>query len=187
MRGSLVHKCGMYIRDKKDLPEDKKDFVEALLKPYFACVVRWYEMMKIGTKCSDIYDMVDKTLGLERFGITLNPGHLTHTDEWTNSPFQKGSNVKICSGMAFQCDYTVTFQKPFMSAHVEDGMIIADQQLRNEIKTISPIAWRRIEIRQKFIREELNIELPPEVLPLSDLSCVCFPYMADTTVVLAKA
>lgn len=186
LRGSLVHKCGMYVRDKQDLPEEKKDFVEVMLKPYFACVVKWYEMMKIGANCGDIYDMVEDMLGMEKFGISLNPGHLTHTDEWTNSPIQKGSNVTVRSGMAFQCDYTVTFQKPFMSAHVEDGLIVADQQLRDEIKQISPTAWQRIKDRQDFIREVLNINLPEEVLPLSDLSCVCFPYMADTTIVLAK-
>ena len=152
----------------------------------FACVVKWYEMMKIGANCGDIYDMVEDMLGMEKFGISLNPGHLTHTDEWTNSPIQKGSNVTVRSGMAFQCDYTVTFQKPFMSAHVEDGLIVADQQLRDEIKQISPTAWQRIKDRQDFIREVLNINLPEEVLPLSDLSCVCFPYMADTTIVLAK-
>lgn len=187
LRGSLVHKCGMYIRDSKDLPEDKKQYIEDFLKPYFACVARWYEMMRIGTCCGDIYEMVEEMLGMERFGIGLNPGHLTHTDEWTNSPIQKGSKVKICSGMAFQCDYTVTVHQPFMSAHVEDGLIIADKELRDEIKSLSPGAWRRIEERKKFIMGTLNIDLPDEVLPLSDLSCVCFPYMADTSIVLAKS
>lgn len=187
MRGSLVHKCGMYIRNEEDLPEAQKHYISDFLKPYFACVVKWYEMMKIGTSCGDIYDMVEETLGFEKFGIGLNPGHLTHTDEWTNSPLQKGSKVKVQSGMAFQCDFTVTVQNPFMSAHVEDGLVIADEVLREEVKRISPTCYERIQTRKRFIRDVLNIDLPEEVLPLSDLTCICFPYMADTSVVLAKA
>ncbi|MDD3796649.1 MAG: M24 family metallopeptidase [Lachnospiraceae bacterium] len=186
LRGCLVHKCGMYIRSAEDLPKDKKDYIEKLLKPYFACVVKWYEMMKIGTECGEIYQMVEESLGMEKFGISLNPGHLTHTDEWTNSPIQKGSRVKIHSGMAFQCDYTVGFQKPFMSAHIEDGLVIADAKLQKEIKELSPSCYKRIMERRKFITEVLNIELPKEVLPLSDLSCICFPYMADPSIVLGK-
>ena len=88
--------------------------------------------------------------------------------------------------MAFQCDYTVTFNEPYMSAHVEDGLVVADEKLRNEIEAIAPTCYKRLLARQKFIREVLNINLPEEVLPLSDLSCVCYPYMADTSVVLAK-
>jgi len=186
MRGSLVHRCGIYARGEEDIPNIKENYIEKLLKPYFACVATWYEMMKIGMPCKEIYQMVDELLGMEKFNISLNPGHLTHTDEWTNSPFTKDSKVNIRSGMAFQCDYTVTFNEPYMSAHVEDGLVVADEKLRNEIKAIAPTCYKRLLARQKFIREVLNINLPEEVLPLSDLSCVCYPYMADTSVVLAK-
>ena len=125
LRGSLVHKCGMYLRDRNDLPAEKSGYIDGFLVPYFDNVVSWHEMMRIGTSCGDIYEMVDRELGLEKFGCTLNPGHLTHTDEWTNSPFVKGGQVKVASGMAFQCDYTVTCHDPFMSAHVVDGLIVA--------------------------------------------------------------
>ena len=185
LRGSLVHKCGMYIRDKADLPEDRAGYVDEFAVPYFENVVSWYEMMKIGTSCGDIYDMVDRELGLEAWGCTLNPGHLTHTDEWTNSPIYRGSNIPVGSGMAFQCDYTVTKKEPFMSAHMEDGLVIADGELRDAVAQLSPSCWERILNRREFIRGELGIKLPEEVLPLSDLSGVFFPYMADTSIVLA--
>lgn len=186
MSGCLVHKSGMYIRSADDLPDGKKHYLEKFLKPYFACVVKWYEMMKIGTKCADVYQMVEDELGFEEFGIGLNPGHLSHTDEWTSSPFYQNSPHKIRSGMALQCDFTVSFQDPFMSAHVEDGLVIADEQLQMQVKALSTDCWERICARKKFMREVLNIELPSEVLPLSDLCGVCFPYMADPTIVLAK-
>ena len=186
MRGSLVHKKGLYLRSRADLPEGMEGYVDDFLKPYFACVVRWYEMMKIGTCCGDIYDMVDEMLGMEKFHITLNPGHLEHTDEWTNSPFQKGSTVKLHSGMMFQCDYSVKFLNPRMAAHVEDGLVLADETLRAQIRALSLTCWARIEARRKFVKEQLNISLPEEVLPMSDLTLVCNPYMADISILLAK-
>lgn len=186
MRGSLVHKKGLYIRNHEELPESSTDYVEDFLKPYFACVVQWYEMMKIGTSCGDIYEMVDTVLGMDKFGITLNPGHLEHTDEWTNSPFKQGSTVKIHSGMVFQCDYSVSFKEPKMAAHIEDGLVIADDALREEIQQLSPACYERIMERKKFVREQLNIDLPEEVLPLSDLTLICNPYMADISIMLAK-
>lgn len=186
LRGSLVHKCGMYIRDANDLKAGREHYVEQFLKSYFNNVASWYEMLKIGTSCGDIYAMTDTELGLKKYGCTLNPGHLTHTEEWTNSPFYKDSRVKLKSGMALQCDYTVTWQKPFMSAHIEDGLIIADDNLMEEVRRISAGCYERIIRRKQFIREVLNINLPREVLPLSDLTLVCFPYMADTQTVLAR-
>lgn len=185
LRGSLVHRVGMFIRNAKDLNQGKENYVEEFLKPYFENVASWYEMLKIGTTCGDVYQMVDEELGLEKFGCTLNPGHLTHTDEWTNSPFYKGSNVKLRSGMALQCDYTVTWQDPFMSTHIEDGLVIADDSLLEEVRKISQSCFDRIMKRKQFIKEVLNVNLPNEVLPLSDLTLVCFPYMADVKTVLA--
>ena len=175
----------MYLRDRNDLPVERSGYIDGFLIPYFDNVASWHEMMKIGTSCGDIYEMTDRELGLEKFGCTLNPGHLTHTDEWTNSPFVRGGQVKVASGMAFQCDYTVTCHDPFMSAHVEDGLIVAGEGLRKEVAALSAGCWERIQKRRDFIIRELGIQLPEEVLPLSDLSCVCFPYMADLSTVLA--
>lgn len=186
LRGSLVHRAGMYIRSIEDLPEEKRGYIDDFLVPYFDNIVSWYEMLKIGTSFGDIYEMVEEELGLEKFGCTLNPGHLTHTDEWTNSPFCEGSTVKIHSGMAIQCDYTVTKENPFMSVHVEDGLLIADKELQKEIEKISPAGMKRIQARKDFIVKELHINLPEEVLPLSDLSCICFPFMADLDIIMVK-
>lgn len=186
MRGSLVHKSGMYIRSKEDLPDDRKNAIEDVVKPYFACVAAWYESMKIGTECGKIYDMVGEMLGYEKYHIGLNPGHLIHTDEWTNSPFVEGGKTKIRSGMGLQCDFTVSFTDPFITCHIEDGLVIADEPLQEEIRAISPSCYARITARQKYMREVLNINLPDEVLPMSDLPGVCFPYLADLSVILAK-
>ena len=72
-----------------------------------------------------------------------------------------------------------------MAAHTEDGLHLADAALREQICAIAPGCWARIQARQEFMRKELGIQLPDEVLPLSDLQGVCFPYLADLNVVLA--
>ena len=186
-RGANTHKSGIYAASAADIPEDRKDYIEKMAKPYYATIVRWYEMMRIGTACGDVWQMVEDWIGFEKFGIGLNPGHLGHTDEWTNSPFKKGSAEKIASGMVIQCDYTVMFRNPHMTCHVEDALVIADEALRAEVQALSPACWERIARRRRIMKDVLNIELPDEVLPLSDLAGICFPYMADVTTVFAKA
>jgi len=192
-RGSLVHKAGVYINKPEDLTEEQRKIREDFVHTYFASIIAYYENFKIGNTCGDIYDKVDRVLGdgevggIKKFGIALNPGHLIHTDEWPNTPFNRGSKTVIRSGMGVQCDYTATSKDPYLTIHVEDGFVIADERLREEIKELSPSCYERIEARQKFMREVLNINLPEEVLPLSDLPGVCFPYMADLSTILVKA
>ncbi len=185
LRGSNVHKMGMYIRGPKDLPKDRRNYVDEVAKPYFSSIAAWYEMVRIGAAFGDIYDMVEKQLGIQKYNIILNPGHLIHTDEWTNSPFEKGNSVKIHSGHVIQCDYSVCFKEPYLPCHIEDGLAVGNEALQKEIEKLAPGCGRRIQKRKKFMREILNINLPDEVLPLSDLPAVCFPYMADVSVVLA--
>lgn len=185
LRGSLVHKSGMYIRNEGDLPKEKRHFIEKLAKPYFKSIVKWYEMMRIGTKFGDIYQMVSEELGFDKYNIVLNPGHLIHTDEWTNSPFTKGNSMKVRSGLVLQCDYSVCLKSPYLPCHIEDGLAIGNEALQKEIKELAPSCYQRIMARKIFMKDILHIRLPKEVLPLSDLPAVCFPYMADTSIILA--
>jgi len=189
-RGSTVHRAGFYINKPEDLTEEQRKLREEFFHTYFASIVAYYENFKIGNTCGDIYDKVDRVLGggepggIKKYGVVLNPGHLIHTDEWPNTPFNKESKTVIRSGMGVQCDYTAMLKDPYLVVHVEDGFVVADENLRNEIKEISPSCYERIKARQKFMREVLNINLPEEVLPLSDLPAVCFPYMADVNTIL---
>jgi hypothetical protein len=184
LRGAFIHRCGMYIRNADDLPIDKENYLTEFLYPYFDTTCHWYEMMEVGTCFGDIYNMVDLELGIQKFGIGLSPGHLTNTDEWTNSPFARDNSLKIRSGMAIQCDFGVSIGT--MNAHLEDGIIIADDNLRQQIKEKAPDCFERMEARRKFMIEELKVNIPEEALPTSDLCCICFPFMADTSCILAR-
>ncbi len=189
-RGSLVHKAGVYINTPEDLTEEQRSVRQHFYHTYFKSVVDYYENFKIGNTCGDIYDIVDETLGdgepggIQKFNIALNPGHLIHTEEWTSSPFVKNSKTLIRSGMVVQCDYTVMHKDPYLTAHIEDGFAVADKKLRDEVKKISPSCYARIEARRKFMKDVLNIDLPDEILPFSDLAGVCFPCMADVDTIL---
>lgn len=190
-RGSLVHRAGVYINTPDDLSEPQKIIREYFFHTYFKSIAAFYENFRIGNTCGHIYDVVDKTLGggepggIRKFGIGLSPGHLIHTEEWTTSPFSKGNKTPIRSGMNVQCDYTAMHHDPYLTAHIEDGFVVADEKLRDEVRKISPSCYARIEARQKFMRDVIGIDVPDEVLPLSDFSGVFFPYMANPGIILS--
>lgn len=190
-KGCVVHRAGVYINSPDDLTKEQKTIREHFFHTYFKSIAAYYENFRIGNTGGDIYDVVDKTLGdgepggIKKFRIGLSPGHLTHTEEWTNAPFSRGNKTLIRSGMAVQCDYTVMHEDPYLTAHIEDGFVVADEELRDEVKKLSPSCYTRLEARQKYMREVLNIDLPDEVLPLSDLQGICFPYMANPNIVFA--
>jgi len=185
LRGSLVHKAGLFIQNISELPENISNYYEDFAFPYFESILRWYDLVRIGNVYGDIYNTIDTELGLAENGVTLNPGHFINTDEWTNTPFQAGSTVKVESGVAIQCDYTVTRKNPYMTTHVEDGLIIADEELQAEVKEIAPDTFARMSERKKVISEMINFEFPDETLLLSDLNGILNPFMADVSTIYA--
>jgi len=186
-RRALTHRIGIFARDKSDISSSLGDIVEYLYKPYFEAIAAWYEAVRIGVTGGEVYSTLEKILGsFEKYGIALNPGHQIHTDEWTNSLFFKDSKYKIASGMAIQCDIIAMMSDVKAGAHIEDGIVIADSNLRKEIQALAPECWDRIVARRKFMKEVLGINLSEDVLPTSDLAGIHFPYMANTRIVLAR-
>ena len=116
----------------------------------------------------------------------LNPGHLTHLDEWTNSPIVKGGSVSISSGMVFQCDIIPTPLGPGRALNCEDGVAIADAELRRALAEDYPDVWERVSARQRFMREEIGIELRDEVLPLSSSPAYLPPFWLDADQVYVR-
>ena len=115
------------------------------------------------------------------FGVTLNPGHLIHIDEWMHSPVAKGSATPIASGMAFQVDVIPATGGPYFTTNMEDGIAILDEKGREEMATRFPDAWSRIEARRAFMADALGIRLRPETLPLSNLASWLSPFWLDPT------
>lgn len=182
-RRSLCHKVSFYTDDLSARPKG----AEKHYRQYFQGMTSWYEAIRIGATGGQVYDRVEESVGdLRAFGIALNPGHLIHTEEWTSSPFTKGSGWKLESGMLIQCDFTAAKPDLGISAHSEDGLMLADAHLQQKLAALAPKAYQRMRNRQQFMREVLGIQIADEVLPVSDMPGVVFPTFADLTTALVN-
>jgi hypothetical protein len=118
----------------------------------------------------ELQAVVDRRLGDSFFGISLNPGHQLHLDEWVNSPVFPGSRIELQSGTALQCDIIPATGTPYFTTNIEDGVALADESLRAEFAAAFPDAWGRVQARRRFMTEMLGIDLHPDVLPFSNLA-----------------
>jgi len=120
---------------------------------------------------------VDRHLGDSFFGVSLNPGHQIHLDEWVNSPVFPGSSVELRSGMALQVDVIPATGTEYFTTNMEDGVALADPALRAAFAAAYPDAWARIQARRRFMEEALSLRLHPDVLPFSNLPAYLPPYL----------
>lgn len=165
LRGGLCSRTGRAVA--ADHP-DVAATVERFHAPYIGVQREWYEAIAIGADPAAI--AADTTARLVEAGIrpALNPGHLIHLDEWTHSPFGPGAQAPLRSGTALQCDVIPVGSERTDVANCEDGLALADADLRAEIAERYPEAWARIEARRSFMAEALGIELAAEVLPFCE-------------------
>ncbi len=183
--GSLNCRAGFMVADATELPTHIQDYVEKLVAPYFEAAVAWYETIGIGVSGGEIYEAVMGRLGEPFFGIGLNPGHLIHLEEWLHSPIKAGSTQKLCSGMALQCDIIPATGTDYFMSNIEDGIALADVELRDELEANYPEAWARIERRRAFMIEVLGIKLKPEILPFSNLAAWLPPFWLNSNMAMA--
>ena len=175
--GALTCRAGFVVTDAGELPEGIGDYVDRLVAPYFAAIAEWYGAIRIGQTGGALFEIIERHLGDEFFGIFLNPGHQLHLDEWVNSPIWAGSTIELRSGMAFQVDVIPATGTPYFTTNIEDGIALADASLRAELADRFPDAWARILRRRAFMADQLGIELHPDVLPFSNLPAVLAPFL----------
>ncbi len=175
--GALNCRAGFVVRDETELPEGIRDYVDKLVAPYFRAIVAWYETIGLGVRGGELYDIVHATIGDPFFGVSLNPGHQIHLDEWVNSPVFAGSDIELRSGMAFQVDVIPATGTDYFTTNIEDGIALADDPLRRDFSEKYPEAWARIERRRAFMDEALGIRLKPEVLPFSNIPAYLPPFL----------
>jgi hypothetical protein len=178
--GALNCRAGFVVEDASELPEGISDYVERLVAPYFEAVAEWYRALHVGQVGGELQAIVDRHLGAPFFGITLNPGHYLHLDEWVSSPVHRGSRIELRSGCVLQCDIIPATGTPYFTTNVEDGVALADESLRSAFAATYPDAWERIGARRRFMAETLGIELHPDVLPLSNLAALLPPFLLRT-------
>jgi hypothetical protein len=176
LMGALNCRAGFMVRDASALPKGAKDYVDRLVAPYFSAAVAWYETVGIGVSGGDIFKAVMAHVGDPFFGISLNPGHLIHLDEWVHSPIKKGSRKTLKSGMALQCDIIPATGTDYFMSNIEDGIGIADKAMRDDFATRYPEPWARIQARRRFMQDVLGITLKDEILPFSNLAAWLPPF-----------
>ena len=182
--GSLCARAGFLVRDASGLPPLIRDYVEKLAAPYFGAVVEWYQAIGIGVPGGELARIIQTRLGDPFFGVSLNPGHLIHLDEWVHSPIAPGSAIPLASGMAIQVDIIPATGGPYFTSNIEDGIALADERLRAELASRWPEAWRRIQARRVFMKERLGISLKPEVLPFSSIPASLAPFLLSPRMLL---
>ncbi len=176
-RGGLSARGGLIERENEA-------FLETWAKPYYRGIAAWYESVSIGVSGGQIYEHIYDVMQEGGLRPALNPGHLTSSDEWLHTPFRPTSHEKIASGMAIQCDIIPEPLQDGINLNCEDTVFIADQSLRRKLANKYPEMWKRIEARQKFMREELGLELSDDILPFSTIPGYYAPLFLSPSYVL---
>ncbi len=174
--GSNNARGGFLVENEAMLASHIRDYVDKLVAPYFRAIVEWYEHIGIGVTGGELFDIIDRHLSDPFFGISLNPGHLIHLDEWVSSPIYRGSTQLLQSGIALQVDVIPATNTPYHTTNIEDGIALADEPLRQAFAQKYPDAWKRIQQRRAFMQDTLGIHLKPEVLPFSNIPAYLPPF-----------
>lgn len=178
LSGGLTNRTGYVAYDEADLKQEVRDYLDKVVKPYYAAVVTWYQNIGVGVRAEYIFDLIEKVIPQKQYGWTLNPGHLTSTEEWMSSPFYKGSEVVLRSGMMIQMDIIVNV-KGYGGSNAEDGIVIADERLRRDLAAEYPQVWERISQRRTFMKDVLGIKISDDVLPMSDSNGYLRPFVLN--------
>ncbi len=186
VRGSLVSRVGVMAHREEDYGEELKPYLESFYKKYYEAVAAWYETARVGVTGGELYDAVMNLIGGEEFGVTLNPGHFTGTEEWSNAISAKGSKVCVPDGAFMQVDIIAHGEDPVRTGICEDAVVIAGEGLRAQLKEEYPEVYRRIMERRKVMKEVLGIWLHEDVLPMSNLNGAYYPFMLNLDFVFAK-
>jgi len=165
------------VEDAAELPASISDYVDRLVAPYFEAVAEWYSALRVGQLGGALHEIVDRRLGDPFFGIFLTPGHLISLEEWLHSPIGPASTAQLRSGMVIESDVIPATGTDYFTTNVESPFALADKTLRRELAQRYPPMWARIEARRTFVRNQLGIDLHPDVLPFSNLPAYLAPFL----------
>lgn len=175
--GSNICRSGWMARGPEDLPTSAAGYLEAFVFPYSRAMSGWCGMMRPGVAGGAVWAMIHDRLPAE-FGITLNPGHLIGVDEWMSSPIMPESGILLASGMAMQMD-VIPAHPHWGSTRMEDGYVIADDGLREDLARKHPNLARRCALRAEFMQRVIGMEVPDSLLPMADTCGIIAPWLLD--------
>lgn len=146
---------------------------------FFEAMCAWYETLRVGASGHGMHWAIHNIIGGGEFGVTLNAGHYTGMDEWVNSLCYDGSQFTLPDGAYLQADIIASAGDPVRTAICEDGVIVAGGALRGALQKEYPETYARIMARAQKMREVIGVNLSEDVLPLSNLNGVMFPFMLN--------
>jgi hypothetical protein len=73
---------------------------------------------------------------------------------------------------------------PRMQVNMEDGVVLADAELRAKIAERFPACWGRIEGRRRFLAETLGFSIGDELLPLCERQGAFAPALLSLNTVM---
>jgi hypothetical protein len=182
--GSNSCRSGWIASSSRDLPATAADYIASFAGVYYEVMSEWFALLKPGTPGGQLWRLIRERLPFEHFGIFLNPGHLIHLDEWLSSPIYPDSDVPLHSGMGIQVD-VIPSSPVYASTRMEDGVVLADKALRKQLQDAFPDCYARCQKRRRFMADVLGIELPEEVLPLSNIPAIVPPFFLAPNEVFA--
>ena len=181
--GANICRAGWLAHGPEDLPEAARDYLDAFAGPYLAAMSRWCAMMAPGLHGGAVWSEMRSALPVDTFNVTLNPGHLIGLDEWLSSPIYEGSMVPLASGMAMQMD-VIPSHPVYGSTRLEDGYVIADADLQQNLARRFPNVALRCAARARFMRDVIGMQVPDTLLPLADTCGIVAPWLFDPAQVI---
>lgn len=177
-KGGLSSRAGYAAERPDQLPEEIRDYVDVVVKPYFNAYAVWLEHAHCGMKGDELYQLIETALPKADYHWSLCPGHLTADEEWMSSPIYEGSQEVLESGMLFQIDI-IPSVKGYGGTSAESTVALADGALKEEIRQQAPALWERIMARREYIQSQLGIRLHPDILPLCSTVAYLRPLLFD--------
>ena len=185
-QGANTCRFGWMARGPRDLPGALRDYVDNTAAPYAEALATWYRTLRIGATGHELYHAASDRLTPLGFTLGLNNGHQIAADEWTDSMSETGSSKKVRSGMYWQADFFASISTPHFGAFAEDGVVVADARLRQQIQRRWPAAWKRFQARRRFMVEQLGFSIADELLPMSNFPATVIPYFLASDHCLAN-
>lgn len=178
--GSLTCRAGLVVRKPANLATAANRMHKKVIENYLQVVRAWYRKIAAGANTGSVWTATDGQRDADLYSFCVNPGHYISLDEWICSPFAKKSPFKIPSSVALQQDIIPVGRKASISVNMEDGVIVADNSLRQRLRDQQPALYQRCIARRTFMCEVLGYDLSDDVLPLSNIPGAYFPCLLDT-------
>jgi hypothetical protein len=154
-----------------------------LVDNYLNVVRAWYGRIRCGVAAGEVFTSAVEAKN-SLWDFALNPGHLLHLEEWIASPFAAGSQVPLLSGYAVQQDIIPIARRSPATVNMEDGLVLADQDLRQRLRKLDKSLMDRCQMRRAFM-ENLGYSLSEDILPLSDIAGVFFPFLLEPRLIFS--